>query len=40
VEKVVADERFRKYLAWLVKQQPTAKFRSDRRNGRAEGRYR
>ena len=40
VEKIVADERFQKYLKWLMKQQPTAKFRSERRNGRAEGRYR
>lgn len=39
-EKIVADERFQKYLKWLMKQQPTAKFRSVRRNGRAEGKYR
>jgi hypothetical protein len=40
VGKIVADERFKKYLNWILKQQPTAKFRSDRRNGRVEGKYR
>ena len=40
VEKIVADERFQKYLKWLLKQDSTAHFKTFRRNGRAEGRYR
>ena len=40
VEKIKADERFRKYLRLIRKQPPETKFKTDRRNGRAEGKYR
>jgi len=40
VEKVLADGRFQKYLGWLRKQSPAAHFKTFRRNGRAEGKYR
>jgi hypothetical protein len=40
VERIVSSEPFQKYLKWLLKQQPTAKFKTVRRNGRAKGKYR
>ena len=40
VEKIKADPRFQKYAKWIRKQPAETKFRTDRRNGRAEGRYR
>ena len=40
VDKIRADERFVAFLRWLQKQQPTASFKTDRRNGRAKGGYR
>lgn len=40
VDKILADERFQKYLVWLRKQQPTAHFKTIRRNDRAKGPYR
>ena len=40
VEKILADERFQRYLAWLKKQQPTAHFKTQRKNDRAKGKYR
>jgi hypothetical protein len=40
VEKIVADERFQKYLGWVLKQDPGAKFRTVRNNSRAKGKYR
>lgn len=40
VEKIVADERFQKYLKWILKQQPTAHFKTMRNNDRAKGKYR
>lgn len=40
VERIRADERFKKYLRWVLKQSPTAKFKTVRRNGRAKGKYR
>lgn len=40
VERIKADERFRRYLGWLRKQDAEAHFRTRRRNGRAQGKYR
>ena len=40
VAKVRADERFQKYLVWILKQTVETKFKTARRNGRAEGKYR
>jgi len=40
VERIVSDERFKKFLAWLVKQHPTAHFKTRRSNGRPAGKYR
>jgi 5-methylcytosine-specific restriction enzyme A len=40
VEKIVADERFVRFLKWLGKQHPTAKFRTARNNNRPAGKYR
>ena len=40
VEIIQADERFQKYLKWLMKQPPSRKFKTDARNGRARGKYR
>jgi cytochrome c553 len=40
VEKIMADPRFQKFLAWLDKQQTTAYFPSDRNRGRTKHPYR
>ena len=40
VEKIQADERYNVFLKWLLKQRIDVKFRTERRNGRAEGKYR
>ena len=40
VEKILADPRFQKFLAWLNKQQKMAFFRSDRNRGRTRHPYR
>lgn len=39
VERILADERFQKYLMWLMKQQPTAHFKTVRAKDRPKGRY-
>lgn len=39
VEKILADERFKKFLKWLYKQQPTAHFKTVRNNERPAGKY-
>ena len=40
VEKILADPRFQKFLAWLHKQQNTAFFRSERSRERTKHPYR
>lgn len=40
VEKIKQDERYQKFWKWLVKQPITAHYRTERRNGRAKGKYR
>lgn len=40
VEKIKADPRFQKFLAWLLKQPLTAHYRTVRGNDRAQGKYR
>jgi len=40
VEKILADPRFQRFLAWLSKQQRTACFPSDRNKGRTRHPYR
>jgi len=40
VEAITSDERFVKYLKWIKKQASSRKFKTDRRNGRAKGKYR
>ena len=40
VEKILADARFRKYLAWLKKQHDTAHFKTRRNKMRPAGKYR
>jgi hypothetical protein len=39
VEKVVADPRYQKFVKWLRKQPVTTHFKTERRNGRAKGKY-
>ncbi len=39
-EKILADPRFQRFLAWLSKQQRTACFPSDRNKGRTRHPYR
>jgi len=39
VEKIQADERYQRFVKWLLKQRVDVKFRTERRNGRAEGKY-
>jgi hypothetical protein len=40
VEKIMADPRFQKFLAWLHRQQTTAYFPSNRNRGRTKHPYR
>jgi len=40
VEKILADERFQKFLRWLGKQQNNVIFKSRRNRGRTRNLYR
>jgi len=40
VEKIVSDERFQKYLSWLMKQNALTTFHTVRNNERPGGKYR
>lgn len=40
VDKIKNEPRFIAFLTWRLKQKPGLKFRTERRNGRAEGKYR
>ena len=39
VEIIKVDERFQKFLKWLLKQATDKQHKTSRRNGRAEGKY-
>lgn len=39
VEKIVTDERYQKFLKWLLKQDSTAHFKTVRNNNRPAGKY-